>query len=385
MNSSAAISDEEIVDLESNDTILMFDSDYMDILLNMSGSTSDEMIDHRVIADIVKSVNLYCIPFIVLAGIIGNSLSLLVFTCSHLKRVSSSVYLSALSITDTGLLVMIFIVWLESVNVSTYHKNGWCQLVEYMSHVCAFLSVWFIISFTVERYIAIFHPGRSQEMCTTKRSIGVVILMVFIGCSGYLSIIWTVHAQKFGRFYMCIALPQYRHLLTGVATANVVLNLIVPIVAIAVLNMLITQKIAAFYNTKTFIENEVHGRRERNTSYRTQITVTRILLIVSSVYLMLNMPFYCIQLHLFMMNHVKDTWTPSPSESLWRCLFQIVHYVSFSIKFYLYTLYSTRFRYSLKGLFTKYKFIWSKRMDSTIRRRRSPTTERDTFAMMEFY
>ena len=36
---------------------------------------------------------------------------------------------------------------------------GWCQLLTYLRYVWRFLSVWYVVSFTIERYIAgKYHP-----------------------------------------------------------------------------------------------------------------------------------------------------------------------------------------------------------------------------------
>lgn len=41
--------------------------------------------------------------------------------------------------------------WFELVDIPVFNKNGFCQLFVYIKYVCSFLSVWFVVAFTVER------------------------------------------------------------------------------------------------------------------------------------------------------------------------------------------------------------------------------------------
>lgn len=91
------------------------------------------------------------IPIIVVIGIIGNLLSILVFMRTRICRLSSSVYLAALAVSDTGFLLQLGVVWMNYVGVHLFHMYGFCQLFIYLSYVCSFMSVWLVVSFTVER------------------------------------------------------------------------------------------------------------------------------------------------------------------------------------------------------------------------------------------
>ena len=73
-------------------------------------------------------------PVIILVGVIGNVMSLCVFSLTHLHRLSSSVYLSSLALADTGFLVALFVVWLSRVNVKLFQREGWCQSTLLKSH-----------------------------------------------------------------------------------------------------------------------------------------------------------------------------------------------------------------------------------------------------------
>jgi len=65
---------------------------------------------------VVDSMTLYVTPFIIVIGVFGNALSLAVFSLTYLKRLSSSLYLSMLSVADIVFLVALLVIWLERVD-----------------------------------------------------------------------------------------------------------------------------------------------------------------------------------------------------------------------------------------------------------------------------
>lgn len=116
----------------------------------------------------------YYTPTIVFVGIIGNILSVLVFFRTKLRKLSSSYYLAALGMSDSCFLVLSFITWLNFADINLTNHNIACQLYYYLQGVCSFLSVWYVVAFTVERFIAVLYPLKRQSMCTVRRAVIVL-------------------------------------------------------------------------------------------------------------------------------------------------------------------------------------------------------------------
>lgn len=125
-------------------------------------------------------VNKYGTPTIIGFGCAGNILSVLVFFLTSLRQQSSSYYLAALGISDTCFLVITFVEWLGLYNITLYHQSGYCQTFTYMSGVFSFLSVWFVVGFTVERFIAVQYPLKRQTMCSVRRAKIVLVLLTLV-------------------------------------------------------------------------------------------------------------------------------------------------------------------------------------------------------------
>lgn len=142
----------------------------------------------------------YYIPFITFAGTIGNVLSVLVFVRTKLKKLSSSYYLAALSISDTSYLLCNFSQWINTLNINIYNRDGFCQLFTFLSSMCTVLSAWLVAAFTVERFIAVRYPLKRQTMCTVRRAKSVLIVLVcvsIIHCLPLLKISEAVHDKQF--------------------------------------------------------------------------------------------------------------------------------------------------------------------------------------------
>jgi 7 transmembrane receptor (rhodopsin family) len=125
----------------------------------------------------------YYTPALTFVGTIGNILSVIVFSKTKLSKLSSSYYLTALAVSDTCFLIGAFVSWLNYVNINIYNKNYYCQFFTYLSGLCSFLSVWFVVAFTVERFIAVLYPLKRQTMCTVKRACFVLVGLLLLGCT----------------------------------------------------------------------------------------------------------------------------------------------------------------------------------------------------------
>lgn len=124
----------------------------------------------------------YYTPALVFIGSVGNILSVIVFFKTKLRKLSSSYYLAALGISDTLFLLGAFVSWLNYINIDIYNKPYFCQFFTYLSGLCSFLSVWFVVAFTVERFIAVLYPLKRQTMCTVKRACTVLFGLFILGC-----------------------------------------------------------------------------------------------------------------------------------------------------------------------------------------------------------
>ena len=138
------------------------------------------------------AVNKAIIPILFLFGTIGNALSLTVFCMapSH-RHLSSSYYLSALAISDTGFLINLLAVWLEDMGYRVITSGLMCPLVMYLGQVTCFLSVWLTVSFTVERFFAVCYPLTRPTVCTVARAKKVISVLTLSALIAF-SYVWLI-------------------------------------------------------------------------------------------------------------------------------------------------------------------------------------------------
>ncbi|XP_039294923.1 uncharacterized protein LOC111059972 [Nilaparvata lugens] len=377
----------------------------------------------------------YYMPIMICVGLVGNLLSCVVFLRTHLKVRSSSYYLAALATADFGFNVTLLLVWLSGFGLRVFNADGWCQGVVYFSSVCSFLSVWLIVAFTVERFIAVQYPLHRPHMCTVERAKAVVSLLAALSLllNGYS--LFTAGVRLHEGEHICDMNENYREAMRVINAIDTILTLIVPLVLIVIMNTMITRNLLKFgkrlqqqdgtgngsvaappvasdfnlnqvnqsngsnkircgsqqssfhssqnrpssssshvqlqqmqpiavtarLSTKSndnlpHITRCIHIRSSKTNlvSIKTQQSITKMLLLISTVFVLLNLPSYVIRLYIFVRfslwrEQTTGTGTGSGS-SLW-CLqqvFMLLYYTHFSINFLLYSMCGVTFR----------RFLW---------------------------
>ena len=104
----------------------------LDLLMKSFGVNDSDQLRSRYLgsagADTFKiavdTMTLYVTPLIIVIGVVGNALSLAVFSLTYLHRLSSSLYLSMLSVADVVFLLALLVVWLERVDEPSCPVDG---------------------------------------------------------------------------------------------------------------------------------------------------------------------------------------------------------------------------------------------------------------------
>lgn len=190
----------------------------------------------------------YYIPSIILLGLIGNLLSCVVFLNTHLRIRSSSYYLAALATADFTFLVTLLLVWLNNtLGWKVFNKDGWCETLVYVSAVCSSLSVWLIVAFTVERFIAVQYPLHRPHICTIARAKTIVFVLVILALAShsYSFVTAGMVMNKDGEEY-CDMKVEYMETMKIISIIDSIASLIAPLVLIIVMNTMITRNLLRF-------------------------------------------------------------------------------------------------------------------------------------------
>lgn len=342
---------------------------------------------------ITKIVDYYLIPGFVIIGLVTNSLSFIVFTKTNLTKQSSSVYLAALALSDNHYLVNLWFFKLTEFGIPIYHKSGWCQYITFTNQVSMFVSSWLIVSFTLERWIAVSYPFKKCKWCTKARGIKVILAIFITSLFIYsyaLVVVAVIPVDRHNEFlYLCMPKPQFITFFTNASIADIIISHLIPSFIIICFNISIGVKVRKAtrldrlqnprnhdfpqrstitlqmeglesnqhnsqlltsksnpkkrYEQHTIQSNGNNGKRVKNT--------TRMLLLVSSFYVFLNTPGYLLKVF-----DLKRSKYSTLLMSI-RDWFQTGYHFNFIINFFLYSLSTKNFRIALSKMF---KDAWKK-------------------------
>ncbi len=208
----------------------------------------------RRLQQVIHNLNLYVVPIIVIIGVMGNTISFFVYTCTPaLSRQSSSLYLAFLAAVNNGYLATLFFFWIDMVGVHVRHQPVWCQASMYAQYVFSFLSAWTVVSFTCERWIVVFHPLKRHELCTRRRAL-LVIGALSLGALGVYSFsVFTTSVHEAGAgggLSMCLPKPEYYSFLKVCDLVDTVNAFILPMLAIVSMNAGIGVRICRYTSRK---------------------------------------------------------------------------------------------------------------------------------------
>ncbi|VDN07104.1 unnamed protein product [Thelazia callipaeda] len=119
-----------------------------------------------------------------LCGIIGNMLSLYIYSCSSFRNCSINILLAALSASDLFLCILAIPVFsLPQIqqyfaDLSRYISGNIVIYAYPVTLMFQSLSVWLLVSITIDRYLAVCHPFTARIYCTKKRAWQIVIIII---------------------------------------------------------------------------------------------------------------------------------------------------------------------------------------------------------------
>ncbi len=370
--------------------------DMVDTFLHFANSTEGSIYptyEPDTFRTVIDYLYIYVTPCVISLGVSTNILSFLVFVLTHMRLQSSSVYLAFLAVSDSVFLFATFFSWLSWVRINIVHQTYMCHVVVYLTYISSFLSVWAVVSFTVERYIVVCHPFQRQTMCTVARARIVVISETVFACLFYSYALWTTKIIDHDGFQICGQEEKYINFTRYVSYLDSMMTLVIPSVAIILLNTRITIAIYQFLRNRWTLNitleeshitsrtsilrlsrsqapnsNNGMGRPKRLPSYAKrpqvkpvqthvealhnqspQMKTTRMLLIVSAIFVILNLPGHVLRIHRIILVDFMDSY-PSELEKRLSELIELLYYLNFSINFFLYIIITRSFREATRRL-----------------------------------
>lgn len=309
--------------------------------------------EHEMVAyHIAKAIRNICIPTIVIIGVLGNFVSMMVFASNYLRSSSSSTFLVALACADNVFLVSLFLSWIDGSIINILNSVTICRLIAYLTYISSFLSVWFVVGFTLERHIAICHPLHAKLFCTQVREKITVICLITVSALLYHFSLWTTDVEVYPSedISRCSIDEKHIHFLNIVTWLDAVLTMLIPFVLICYMNIRVAFTAAGFQEKRKKCLSMRDAKSAKLGALRSkqQMRVTRTLLLVSTTFLVLNLPS-----HVFKLSNLifAPAYYINMTQYLVQEIAQILYYFSFSMNFFLYAFYGKHFQKSLTFMY----------------------------------
>ncbi|XP_017780115.1 PREDICTED: FMRFamide receptor [Nicrophorus vespilloides] len=314
-----------------------------------------DMKHHHYILEVFQY---YYTPILVHLGALGNALSVYVIFRTKLRKLSSSYYLVALSISDTIFLITIFILWLQMNGINIFNKPIVCPLMIYLSGVVGCMSVWVVMAFTAERFVAVMYPLKSKFMCTVSRAKIIIFTLLSIAMIVYSPqlLFADVIDHPVTNKSVCDVKAEWQREAHIFNIFDFIATFVVPMSVITVLNACIIKNIWKFSEVRRKLTNtklEGNAARSRKSKNKSSQNLTKMLVIVSTVSVVMNLPSYICRIlaYLIAADVLGVPASMIDSFILFQQLSQILFYTTFGINFALYCISGQNFRRSVATVF----------------------------------
>ena len=247
-----------------------------------------EEVESYIIFKIANFISTYWFPVLVPVGLVGNTLSLLVMTKSNNRKMSTCIYMAAISINDNIMMCICFHDYLVS-SVQIHEWNSLeCKLNAFITLFALQNGTFQVLAMTLDKYIAIKWPHRAATYSTSRTGRRITIaLYIFLGIYNmpHLFISKESDGQCFAYGVSSIMSRVYSWL-------NFVLNAIIPFTVLIHMNYIIVKTVKR--SRKMFRTNDTNTGMEtrQRTMKSTENQVTIMLLLVTTLFFILIFPTY---------------------------------------------------------------------------------------------
>ncbi|CAF1330467.1 unnamed protein product [Adineta steineri] len=297
---------------------------------------------------------------LVIVGCIGNIFVIIIFgqkavrTTVRCAGSSMSVYpfLFYMAISDTMYLIILFCLWLSNY-INVLHRPGICQLTLYLTYVCNFINAYYTIAFTAQRLFAVVNPFRVSHFLSWYRSRCIALSIIIFACLlySYLPILIGIVDGK------CYSRPQFRWINKYMDIIDSIIVFLIPYIVIITMNTIILISLRRMKQNRHELLfqnhsqlNSIREMTRRNASRK----MTKLLLTVSTSYLIICAPYACIHTWRLINDHGEESKSPQLIKKL-EYYSHFIYHLSFAMNFYIYIVFGSKFRRELKRVLTKSK------------------------------
>ncbi|XP_076458304.1 FMRFamide receptor-like [Babylonia areolata] len=293
------------------------------------------------------------LPVVALVGLVGNALTIVVLWRKEMQS-TTILYLRALVITDTGILLSAAIVltpfacanYLHNEALRYFSENIYPVIYTPINYIVMTLqacNVWITVSVSVERYIAICHPFRATRLCTRRKTLIVIASITLVSVLYNIPRMFATYArecqegeQSGGSCYYLADTDlgrAYWYKTVYFSILYTILIFVIPLAALFILNVFLIQELMRMQRRRS--GTNIHDENEANLSL--------ILVLIVVVFILCQSPGLVSQFDIF---HFATFLK-------WIAVSNVLFVINSAVNFLIYTAFGSKFRKVLLRVFRR--------------------------------
>ena len=289
----------------------------------------------------------YVSPTILVAGLLGNSLSLMVLQSRSMRSAAASFLLSVLAVSDMGcLLTTLLNQWLQTITnyrVNMRMNNVYtCKIHLFLTYLFHQLSTMTLSFITIQRVISVYLPLKVKIICshgdTIKVWTGIVILLAGFNSMAFFLVRFDSNNRSFNGCY------YGKEIWIWFNNVDAVLECYLPAGIILIGNAFILMKVK-LQQTKMKQHQTSQNRDEHRSTSSDRMTT--LLIVVTTSFVLLITPFYVWLNGLNYWHYNSEDFNTRALSAAFHAAAYHLFELNFAINFILYCAFGVRFRLAL--------------------------------------
>ena len=309
-----------------------------------------EEVEAYTIFKIANFINIYWFRVLIPIGLVGNTLSFLVMIKPNNRKMSTCIYMAAISVNDNIMMCQCFHDYLVSVLQIHQRNSIECRISGFVALFALQNCTFQVLAMTLDKYIAIKWPHKATIYSTPGRAKRIVVALYVCVCIyniPHLFLSSVIGGQ-------CINFGIRSMITTTYSWLSFVLNAVIPFTMLIHMNYVIfkvVKKSRKLFegndaNTRQGIDQGMEARQKTMKNAENQLTI--MLLLVTTLFLILLCPTYFRFIYLVFAK--RDRFTPFDyaKSTLIVQITTRLYITNSGINFFLYCLSGKKFRDDLK-------------------------------------
>ena len=324
-------------------------------IISIEATTTDtfmEEVELLMIYRAAEYISTYWLPILIPIGLVGNTLSFLVMMKPNNRKMSTCIYMAAISINDNIMMCSALHYWLMSVmKIAEWEMNG-CGIASFVGLHAVQNSTYQVLAMTVDKFIAIKWPHKAATYSTPKRAT-ITVVVIYI-CVVFYNIPHIFITKLIGD--VCLGYAVGGNVTKVYSWLSFIINAFIPFVSLIYMNCIIIKKVRESHqlfginNVNEQCKSGNRGAHRRQKSMKnTEMQLTVMLLLVTTLFLILMIPTYI--RFLYTAFTTRDTPVKYASLMFFYHLSHKLYHTNNGINFFLYCISGRKFRSDLKELF----------------------------------